>query len=601
MASLFPKRIDPACQSSAERRLFDRLRHEYGTEDWEILHSLAFPPDPSGRPGPLRLEADFVIISPAGVVFLEVKGGRVHREDSGNWIFTDRFGKQHARSKSPFQQAADSRYHFEDRIRTAVRSLVTGDVRNLPIGYAVLFPDVVVEKNANLGGESRDLLGDKEELAATAGMAGLVDRWIRHAAARQASGVRLAPQAIKAVRETLWGDFDFNPGLETMLAETREAVRGFTREQVRILEALDQEPRLYVTGGAGTGKTILAIQAAVRLAQQGRRVALMCYNRNLSGVLRARIEQVRSGIPGLEIEVIRSEQFLNKAMLAAGIKSDWHAVAATDVNRRADMILEATSQSSPAQWDALVIDEGQDVFEAGMDLLLDAALKGGLEQGEWRVFLDRDSQAGVYGRDHVGAVDSLKRCGRVLPLKENCRNAAEVIKGARAVTGSLLNEGRIKGGTCRFKESSGRPSATTASVVEGLIEQGCPTTSITVLGCRKRDCNEILEALVEAGMRATRLDDEDVARRFALDDLDAITVSTVSAFKGLENDVVVLVGVDELDDEEWGSSIKYVGVTRPRNQLHVIASKGMTKKFREAMKQSSPQPESTSGPEIDLL
>ena len=605
MAVLFPRRIDPACQSSAEKKLFERLRCEPGTEDWEVLHSLAFPPEPSGRRGPLRLEADFVVVSPAGVVFIEVKGGRVRLDDSGDWIFTDRFGRENRKPKSPFKQAADARYHFEDRIREAARPYLQGDGWNLPVGYAVLFPDVEVIKDANLGGESRELLGDKTELRAPAGITGLVSRWLGHVATRQAGTARLSAQAIKAIREALWGDFDFVPGLETVLEETRSSVRGFTGEQVRILQSMDQESRLYVAGGAGTGKTMLAVQAAVRFAHTGRRVALMCYNQNLSGMLRAKISEIQVQSAGLDIEVIRSEQFLHRSMEVAGLRKDWHGGAAKEQGRREELILEAATEVSQ-YWDCIVIDEGQDVLEAGMDLLLDNALKGGIEQGEWRVFLDRESQGGVYERAHSNAVDSFTRCGRHLPLTRNCRNAAEVIKGARAITSSQLDDGRVAGGECRFKEYAGEAATAVVRIVKDLIGQGCKGSSITVLGCRKDDATGAMAALNASDVAAKRLDGDAIAERFASGELDAVTVATVSAFKGLENDIVVLCGLEGLeslppDREEWGEAIRYVGATRSRSQLHVVATKGLSKRLREAMRQATKVASPTVGLEVDLL
>ena len=45
--------------------------------------------------------------------------------------------------------------------------------------------------------------------------------------------------------------------------------------------------------------------------------------------------------------------------------------------------------------------------------------------------------------------------------------------------------------------------------------------------------------------------------------------ATVSAFKGLESDVVVLVGIEQLDSN-WWSSVLYVGMSRARVRLHLV-------------------------------
>ena len=48
---------------------------------------------------------------------------------------------------------------------------------------------------------------------------------------------------------------------------------------------LRQQRRLKVIGGAGTGKTWLALEQARHLAAGGERVALVCYSRGLARFL----------------------------------------------------------------------------------------------------------------------------------------------------------------------------------------------------------------------------------------------------------------------------------------------------------------------------
>lgn len=97
-----------------------------------------------------------------------------------------------------------------------------------------------------------------------------------------------------------------------------------------------------------------------------------------------------------------------------------------------------------------------------------------------------------------------------------------------------------------------------------------------------------------------------IAERFARGALDAVTVARVSAFKGLENDIVVLCGLEGLesllpDREPWGKSIRYVGATRSRSQLHVVAPKGLSKCLREAKRQAAEEAIPATEIEVDLL
>ena len=76
----------------------------------------------------------------------------------------------------------------------------------------------------------------------------------------------------------------------------REVVR-LTDEQLYLLNTLRGVRRAAVVGGAGTGKTMLAIAKAKQLATEGFETLLVCFNSPLARVLATRPATSRSG-PG---------------------------------------------------------------------------------------------------------------------------------------------------------------------------------------------------------------------------------------------------------------------------------------------------------------
>ena len=58
-------------------------------------------------------------------------------------------------------------------------------------------------------------------------------------------------------------------------------------EQYQIVDALATNPRAMIRGGAGTGKSLLAVREARRVAAEGRQVLLCCFNKQLAQHLRA--------------------------------------------------------------------------------------------------------------------------------------------------------------------------------------------------------------------------------------------------------------------------------------------------------------------------
>ena len=64
--------------------------------------------------------------------------------------------------------------------------------------------------------------------------------------------------------------------------ENEQRIDAMTLDQRSTLDKLRYHRRLRVIGGAGTGKTWLALEQARRLGKAGERVALVCYSRGLA-------------------------------------------------------------------------------------------------------------------------------------------------------------------------------------------------------------------------------------------------------------------------------------------------------------------------------
>src|SRR3954466_15107594 len=94
MARLYPPEVSEHTESNAERRIFDYIRDQT-PDDWTALHSLGL----KGHSRKQWAEADFVLVTPAGVWVLEVKGGSIARQNR-IWLQNGRAMKQ-----SPFDQA----------------------------------------------------------------------------------------------------------------------------------------------------------------------------------------------------------------------------------------------------------------------------------------------------------------------------------------------------------------------------------------------------------------------------------------------------------------------------------------------------------------
>jgi primosomal protein N' len=84
--------------------------------------------------------------------------------------------------------------------------------------------------------------------------------------------------------------FRLIPNPKLSIQETDEKFLQLTQEQYQLLDWLDEQKQVLIKGSAGTGKTLLLIEKARRLADQGFSVLVLCFNIRLSEYLKSVIK-----------------------------------------------------------------------------------------------------------------------------------------------------------------------------------------------------------------------------------------------------------------------------------------------------------------------
>src|SRR5690606_33724154 len=207
---------------------------------------------------------------------------------------------------------------------------------------------------------------------------------------------------------------DFTPHVELLAQAERHEQRidQLTRDQARVLDSLRAFRRLKVVGGAGSGKTFLALEQARRRARAGERVALLCYSRGLGRYL----ERVT--------QTWRRDEQPAYVGLFHDLPQRWGAEPGADDDsdyweRRLPLRLaELAAERSPEElFDSVVVDEAQDFGDLWWPSLLRCMRDP--DDGGLFVFMD-DSQR-VFPRDGVAPID--------LPpfhLDENLRSTKQI-------------------------------------------------------------------------------------------------------------------------------------------------------------------------------
>lgn len=560
MARMLPPEPGAGTSSEAERKLFGRLREEL-PDSWTVLHSVGL----AMHPGKRWAEIDFVLVGPDGVYCLEVKGGRVRRED-GVWIFTNRLDRENRKTEGPFEQAGSAAGALAQYLSSHVAF-----GRDVPVGWGVvIYDDEFDVKGPDI--EPRVILDrSQREQPLTEYVARLRKYWHDRLGATIGRKIETltgnqAGEIVRSVR----GDFDLRRSIRAQVDVVTEAFVRCTEEQYQILDALGSNDRLIIRGGAGTGKTFLAIEAAKRHAAEGRKVLFCCYNTALAGWL----EEAIGAIPGITVAHLHA--LMAQIVREAGYESRLPKAEPNDLFRvfYPELSLEAlVEQDRLGVYDILVVDEGQDLSADEYLDVLDALLRDGLAEGRWLFFMD--PKQNLFSAMTKNAVARLGQTGAArYELKRNCRNTKAIVTTAELLTSSDLDEPLVDDGppVAQFWYTDDAEQRRLVSkCINRLLSGGIEPASLVVLSRRRLENSALANGLIDVPYELSTTSESKKSIRFA----------TIGSFKGLEADAVVLTDVDDLRTPEARAQL-YVGLTRARAMLSVFLSERLRDDYLEA-------------------
>lgn len=544
--------------TKSEQWVFSQLAEDPALDGYVILHSLGL----ARHKRKTYAECDFVIIGPLGVYCLEVKGGHVSRQN-GAWTIGWP-GKSYTSMEGPFKQAQSARGTLLHEVRTR---LGKGLIRRVPFGWGVMFPDVqFVEQDPEWDQECIFDERDKE-LPVSDYLIKLAEYTLAHEASRgRKFQTPLSPRDIEAIAHSFRADFDLVPGITSLIRESHNELLSLSEEQYSSLETLlhPGNPRVICEGAAGTGKTVLAAEAARRLAQTGLRVLFLCFNRNLALQLQQQefakhknitlhtiwgilYQLVGKAFPG---QIPEGKQF--KAVLAMAEEA---AITATE-----------TGELNP--YDVLVIDEAQDVLAPDVMNALDWFLNEGMSGGRWVMFLDTALQASVYNKLEDSLYSHLSSRAMNLKLSINMRNPVTIAREAAMVTGTTPPKCRrqfIAPVDYRTIHGAKTDHKVSMSLITQLISEGADPSDIVLLSFFAPSEAFYVGGYSSIGKKVHVLDggNDDIP-------MGAIPAASIPAFKGLESEIVIIGDLPEREMNEWQVANFYVALTRARTAAYVI-------------------------------
>ena len=582
MAKMIPSWIDSDAPGS-EKRVFRMIENDPDTANWTVLHSLML----SKRGKKPYGEIDFVVIIPGeGVVCLEIKGGGISVK-GGVWHSTDRFGKIH--NINPFAQARKSMFGLRGYIKKS--RLANAQMKRCPIGYMVVFPSS--ECPPPTPEFERSQVIDRNDLRASISRSirKFAQQSLRRFQPRWESRLPSVRQA-ESIRNLLRPDFDIPAINQVERAEKR--IEKLTVEQYAILDQLAENDRCLFRGAAGTGKTLLAIEYALRAARQGDRVLLVCFNRLLAGWLKDTTRDFENVTAGTWHEVAR-DFILGSALKnefeevedRAKRTGDWTNLFQNLFPDYVDRAIAEHIERHGEPFDVLVVDEAQDILARPRQTkFLDAALKGGLDSGRWAIF--GDEKQTLFGKpvDTAKALEAYRASFVKSRLSFNFRNAKPIVDEIVNLTG--LADQSLRTGVGEGLSVKRIYWQNASELVRGLESDikrltrlvGISPRDIVILSPKRLEHSNLSDVESVAGFRITDITGYE-AEPTPIQD-DEIAFSTIQAFKGMESPAIIVVGIDAVDND-WMRTTLYVGMSRAKSSLTLMIHEDAREDVRNAL------------------
>jgi len=529
MARMIPSDQDDFNESYGEGLVYNALRDCLPGE-YTVFHSFKW-----NRRTPFNRmewgEADFTVFHPKyGLIIIEVKSGSIILENS-RWFYKRSGMNDLTPMKDPMDQANKTKFYFIDLL---AEILPPGQM--CWVDSAVWFPSL----------SDRSVL---QSMPKTYHPETVLMEWalmnteqaIKNAYKfyNSRSLTSLSQQSVKTILDTLAPEFRAVQSLSAASSEQEYAFFRLTNEQNGLIDYLDEQPMAVIQGSAGTGKTMLAVEKAKRLSENGT-VLFLCFNRFL-------VEELREKNEGYTDSITFSN-------LPSLVKTKTMHFSVPDDGEITEYLYDAFDSWS---YKHIIIDEGQDFHNDHLEILFSIARA---INGSIYVFYDEKQLI-----QRQNTQQCLQNADCRLVLRRNCRNTRKIaLTSVRSIGGEpILWEKAPEGKTPEmlFLPNQDALVRVLSQIIDKYFDGGIPLTQITILTVKTEEKSCLAEVTRFGKHRVTRTRNQ-----------TDILFTTVRKFKGLESTAVILVDVDSgVFSTLEARNLLYVGASRAKNFLDILS------------------------------
>ncbi len=520
---MIPSNLDLTNATPSERNVFNLLKSQL-RPDVHVFYSISWQYlDKNGKRQ--QSECDFLIIDPKyGFLTCEVKGGyNIEIDNNGNWKIWDTPFEYHGLTRSPQLQAEENARYFQNLYKKTYKMDFEG-----VYGSFTLFPNYNITNPELLDNRPKDIVLDANNLTH---LCESIDNVFRYYKGRKRVFFNL--DQYKKMMELVNDRKAIAAAAGELIQYKEKEFDVINRVQDGYIYFIKEHTQVLIAGGAGTGKTWIAMKLAVQSAMQNKNTLLVCHNEELAKYIEEQLKDV------FNCSIVNVMSF-KELLINDKINLDY-----IDYPYK---LYDEYKDDRFQHYDTVIVDEAQD-FDKYEALIIRLHI---IDDNKSNLYVFYDKTQNLYHKDFA---DGFMIKENTFHLHENLRNTASIYNFACEKTqlGNDVIANQIIG--CKPEKKNFNSLFDMTEYIEDLLNRLIDKEYVD---------SKFITILVN-GQLFNLFNNKTLSKWKISNDkkVNSINISLVENFKGMESNIVIY-----LHDSNTDNNYDYVAYTRAKYYLY---------------------------------